>query len=108
MDARTLRTIYTLAAGAIALVIAVLILWLVPEMDPRIKEAVVGIALAAAYAINTWLTNSNPNIASPTVAAVNRTLQTALHNPIVSVSPPKARLERWPTVTRDDPHAEHL
>lgn len=53
---------------------------------------------AAIVAIQQFLQNSGAN-APPTVAAVNQTLQSALGMPLVSVPPPKQRLEPLPTIT---------
>jgi hypothetical protein len=47
-----------------------------------------------------YLANTGDN-APPTVAAVNRTLQTALHNPIISVPPPKSTLPPQPKIVND-------
>jgi hypothetical protein len=76
-----------------------------PEIDWKALGASVLAALVAAGV--QWLKDADPNANSPTVESVNRTLQTALVNPLVSVSPPKATLPPQPKIVHVDPLEEH-
>src|SRR2546423_13010888 len=105
MDARTERVLLQLSGIFIAGAGGDAVIQFVVGPTYDWRHLLGALAAAAVMATREYLANTG-DFAPPTVAAVNRTLQTALHNPIISVSPPKAKLERWPTVI-DDPHVEH-
>jgi hypothetical protein len=62
------------------------------------RHLAAALLVAAIGAFEKWYAESNPDIAAPTVSAVNATLQTALQNPVISVPPPKTRLPRRPVI----------
>jgi hypothetical protein len=76
-----------------------------PEIDWKALGAAFLAALAAAAV--QWLKDGNPDVTSPSVASVNQTLQTALTNPLVSVSPPKTTMPPQPRIVHVDPLEEH-
>lgn len=76
MDARTQRTLLRVGALLGALVVATGIVAFVPNLDPRLSEAIYGVAIAAALGLEQWLKNSGDN-APPTLSAVNDALQPA-------------------------------
>lgn len=101
MDARTERVLLRLFALFLALGGGdALVQYLVTTPPSYDWRHLLGALLAAAIAAFEKLySESNPNIAAPTVAAINATLQSALTNPLVRVPLPKERLEPMPTVT---------
>jgi hypothetical protein len=105
MDARTQRTLLQLlglflAAGAGD---AIVQFANGPTYDWR--HLLGALVAAVVMGGREYLANTG-DFAPPTVAAVNRTLQTVLRNPLVSVPPPKTTIEPWPTVVADDPRVE--
>jgi hypothetical protein len=102
MDARLQRTLLRVGVLLVALTGGTAIIVLFPELDPRLSGPILGLTITAALGLDQWLKNSG-ELAAPTVAAVNTTLQTALENPLVSVPPPKEPTPTLPTVTELPP-----
>ena len=104
MDARTQRTLLRLFALFLALGGGdALVQYLINTPPSYDYRHLAGALLAAAIAaFEKYYSESNPDIASPTVNAVDVTLQTALDNPLVKVTPPTAQVPKQPTIQSAD------
>lgn len=88
LDPRTERTVLFVGGMFLAVIVAVLITSFVPNLNPQLSAAIIGLAITACVGLTTWITNSTHN-AAPSVAAVDKALPGD-----ATVTPPSAKVEK--------------
>jgi len=99
LDARTERTLLRLFSLFLALGGGDALVQFMVTESYDYRHLAGALVAAAIAAFEKWFVESDPNIAAPTIRALDITLRTVLHNPVISVPPPKLPLP--PAVVED-------
>jgi hypothetical protein len=87
---RAQRTLLSIVVPIVVLGLAIAVLALLPNLNPELYAAMLGLALIAARAINKWIEDSLQGTAAPTLPAVNAAIQEGA----ATVPPPSAKLQQ--------------